>query len=89
MVASFRRRGRNALHKRGPTPLVAPEHSARLRDSAVAPDTSREPGGMNLPGIRLQPLAGRLNGLRAVPVSGNWSVTFRFDDGSAVDADDH
>ncbi len=30
---------------------------------------------------------GRLKGHWAVSVSGNWRVTFRFEDGAAVDAD--
>lgn len=30
---------------------------------------------------------GRIGGLYAVSVSGNWCVTFRFEDGSAVDVD--
>ena len=42
---------------------------------------------MNLPGFRLHPLAGQLSGYYAVSVSGNWRVTFRFEDGHAVDVD--
>ena len=42
---------------------------------------------MNLPGFRLHELRGRLKGHCAVSVSGNWRVTFRFEDGSAVDVD--
>ncbi len=42
---------------------------------------------MDLPGFRLHELKGRLKGRHAVSVSGNWRVTFRFEDGSAVDVD--
>ena len=42
---------------------------------------------MNLPGFRLHALKGDLEGHFAVAVSGNWRVTFRFDDGQAVDVD--
>ena len=42
---------------------------------------------MNLPGFRLHELKGRQKGRYAVSVSGNWRVTFRFEDGSAVDVD--
>ena len=38
---------------------------------------------MNLPGFRLHELKGHW----AVSVSGNWRVTFRFENGSAVDVD--
>jgi proteic killer suppression protein len=42
---------------------------------------------MNIPGFRLHPLKGSLSGYWAVSVSGNWRVTFRFDNGHAVDVD--
>ena len=42
---------------------------------------------MNLPGFRLHELKGPLKGHHAVSVSGNWRVTFRFEDGAAVDVD--
>ena len=59
----------------------------RLEETCVALDRSRGPEGMNLPGFRLHGLKGRLRGHYAVLVSGNWRVTFRFEDGSAVDVD--
>ncbi len=42
---------------------------------------------MDLPGFRLHALKGRLKGHYAVSVSGNWRVTFRFEDGAAADVD--
>lgn len=42
---------------------------------------------MNLPGLRLHPLKGSLKGHWAVWVSGNWRVTFSFEEGDAVDVD--
>jgi proteic killer suppression protein len=42
---------------------------------------------MNVPGFHLHPLKGSLSGYWAVSVSGNWRVTFRFDNGHAVDVD--
>lgn len=42
---------------------------------------------MNLPGFRLHALSGSLRGHYAVRVSANWRVTFRFEDGDAVDVD--
>ena len=50
-------------------------------------DRSSGPQDMNLPGFRLHPLAGQLRGYYAVSVSGNWRVTFRFEDGHAVEVD--
>jgi len=42
---------------------------------------------MNLPGYRFHPLEGRRQGTFAVSVSGNWRLTFRFEDGEALDVD--
>ena len=37
------------------------------------------------PGLQLHPLTGNRRGTWAVRVSGNWRLTFRFEDGEAVD----
>ena len=59
----------------------------KLRDILATLDQSRGPEGTNLPGFRLHELKGSLKGHLAVSVSGNWRVTFRFEDGAAVDVD--
>jgi proteic killer suppression protein len=66
---------------------VAPAHVEKLRDILVVLDRSRGPDDMNVPGFRLHPLKGSLSGYWAVSISGNWRVTFRFDNGHAVDVD--
>jgi len=87
MIASFRHRGLKALYE-GRTPRwVAPAHVAKLRDILAALDLSRGPEGMDLPGFRLHALKGGLKDHYAVSVSGNWRVTFRFEDGAAADVD--
>lgn len=40
---------------------------------------------MNLPGFRLHKLSGDMDGHYAVSVSGNWRVTFRFENGRAIE----
>ena len=42
---------------------------------------------MALLGFGLHPLKGKLKGLWAVRVSGNWRVVFRFENGNAYDVD--
>ncbi len=66
---------------------MAPERVEKLRDILGALDRSRGPECMNLPGFRLHALKGRMKGHYAVTGSGNWRVTIRFEDGSAVDVD--
>jgi toxin HigB-1 len=50
-------------------------------------DEATGPGNMDLPGFRLHPLKGDLEGYWSVSVSGNWRVIFRFDGGDACDVD--
>ena len=87
MIASFRHRGLKALYNGRTVRRVASEHVRKLTDILAALDRSRGPEGMDLPGFRIHELKGRLKGHYAVSVSGNWRVTFRFEDGSAVDVD--
>ena len=42
---------------------------------------------MDLPGLRLHPLKGRLKGRWSVTVSGNWRVTFAFSGKDAIQVD--
>ena len=66
---------------------VAPEHTQKLTRILAVLDRSRTPQDMDIPGFRLHPLSGELRGHYAVSVSGNWRVTFRFEDGHAADVD--
>ncbi len=50
-------------------------------------DMAKHPSDVNLPGYRLHPLKGDLKGMWSVTISGNWRVTFRFEDGDAFDVD--
>ena len=87
MIASFRHRGLKALYDGRTARRVAPEHIQKLRDILAVLDRSRRPRDVDIPGFRLHPLRGRLKGHYAVAVSGNWRVTFRFEEGDVVDVD--
>jgi proteic killer suppression protein len=47
-------------------------------------DSAKSPDDMGLPGWRLHPLSGNLNGHWAVWVDKNWRMTFTFDGENAV-----
>ena len=87
MILSFRHRGLEALYEGRTARRVGSEHVHKLRDILAALDRSRRPTDMDLPGFRLHPLKGELRGHYAVRVSGNWRVTFRFEEGQALDVD--
>ena len=84
-IASFCRRGLKAFYEEGESRHVSPAHQEKLRDILAALDHGSGPEDMNLPGFHLHLLKGKLKGHHAVSVSGNWRVTFRFEDGRAVD----
>ena len=87
MIRSFRHRGLKALHDGRTAGRVARQHVDKLRDILAVLDRSRTAQDTDLPGFRLHALKGVLKGHYAVSVSGNWRVTFRFEDGHAVDVD--
>jgi len=63
--------------------VVQASHSKRLRMQLAALDTARVIDDMDLPGFRLHPLKGNMQGRRSTSVSANWRLTFEFYDGDA------
>ena len=60
---------------------------AKLVRILTALDQSGNPDEMNIQGFRWHPLKGQMKGHYSVSVSANWRVTFRFEDGYALDVD--
>jgi len=87
VIKSFRHRGLKVLYEGGRGGKVSANHVAKLLRILTALDRASDPEGMDIPGFRLHPLKGDLKGHYAVSVSGNWRVTFRFENGHAVDVD--
>jgi proteic killer suppression protein len=58
-----------------------------VEDILARLDEADTPQAMNLPGYRLHPLKGDLQGLWSVTVRANWRVVFRFEDGDAFDVE--
>jgi proteic killer suppression protein len=57
----------------------------------AALDTAQTIEDMDVPGFRLHPLKGNRKGCWAIDVSGNWRITFRFEEGHVyvVDYEDY
>jgi toxin HigB-1 len=87
MIQSFRSRSLKALYDGKTAKRIAASQVERLRDILAMLDHAVRPGDMDVPGFRLHPLKGTLKGHWAISVSGNWRVTFRFEDGHVVDVD--
>ena len=87
MIKTFRHRDSKALYEGDRAAKVAPAHIAKLLRILTILDRRGGPDGVDLPEIQLHPLRGALRGHHAVSVSGNWRVTFRFEDGHTADVD--
>ncbi len=83
VVKSFSHKGLEKFFNTGSTAGIQPEHRKKLRLQLVALDTAQTIEDMDIPGCRLHPLKGNRKGHWAIDVSGNWRMTFRFEDGNA------
>lgn len=84
MIRTFRHKGIEAFFRTGSTAGVQAKHVTRLRFQLARLSVASEAKDMNAPGWKLHPLKGRLKDHWAVSVSGNWRLTFTFEDGDAV-----
>jgi len=86
MIRSFRHRGLKKLYA-GDDRRVSADQRQRIRDVLFHLDQAHAPTDLDLPGYRLHRLKGELRGLWSVTISGNWRLTFRFEEGDAFDVD--
>jgi toxin HigB-1 len=70
MIRSIRHKGLKRLHEDDYPRGVIMEHAKKLRDILARLDAAGTVSDMDLPGLRLHPLKGRLKGFWAVTVSG-------------------
>lgn len=84
MIKSFRHKGIEQYFKTGSKAGIQAKHAERLRKQLFALDSAKVPQDMNAPGWRLHRLRGELENHWAVDVSGNWRLTFAFENEDAV-----
>ena len=87
MIRSFRHRGLRRLYERDDPSRVAASLADRIALVLADIDDAIKPKDIDLPGYRLHPLKGNMKGMWSISVSGNWRITFRFDDGDVYDVD--
>lgn len=83
MIISFKHKGLKQFYEIGRVSGIQASHKKRLRMMLVALDTATNIRDMDIPGFRLHPLKGNRKGIWSITVSGNWRITFRFEDGNA------
>lgn len=81
MIKSFAHKGLEDFFLTGTPKGVQAKHAARLALLLDRLDRARIVGDMEYPGSGLHRLKGDLQDHWSVRVSGNWRLTFRFDNG--------
>lgn len=91
VIKGFTHKGLEEFFHSGSKKGIQPEHARKLADILDRLEASADIQDMAYPGSGLHPLKGDLKGHWAVKVSGNWRVTFKFENGdaSAVDYVDY
>jgi len=84
VIKSFRHKGIKKFFETGTKAGSQPRHAGKLSRQLAALDEAEEPKDMDLPGWELHDLKGDMEGHWAVSVSGNWRLTFTFEDGDAL-----
>jgi len=91
VIKSFRHKGVERFFKTGSKAGITAAYAPKLARQLAALNVARESSDMNVPGWGLHPLKGRLSNHWSVSVSGNWRLTFTFNEGDVelVDYQDY
>jgi toxin HigB-1 len=87
MIKSFQHKGLERFFYDGDRRGIQAQHAQRITDILDRLDASVVVQDMNYPGSGLHQLKGTLKNHWSVRVSGNWRITFRFQDGNAYVVD--
>ncbi|WP_457675852.1 type II toxin-antitoxin system RelE/ParE family toxin [Thiolapillus sp.] len=79
MIKSFRHKGLERYFLNGKKSGIQPSHADRLSRQLAVLNRATCPEDVNLSGWRLHPLQGDLKDHWSITVSGNWRLTFRFE----------
>ena len=79
-IKGFPHKGLARFFTKGTKSGIQAKHADRLRLILGRLNVATEPRDMRLPGLELHELRGRRKGAGVVKVSGNWRITFVFED---------
>ncbi len=83
----FRHKGLKRFFETGSKKGIQIDHARRLSQQLAALDEAELVDDMDQPGWNLHPLKGDLDGHWSIKTSGNWRMTFVFEDGDAYVVD--
>ncbi|AWK42707.1 MULTISPECIES: type II toxin-antitoxin system RelE/ParE family toxin [Photorhabdus] len=81
MIKSWKHKGLRKYYEKGTTAGIVAHHANRLDLLLNALDLASGLNDLSLPSFQLHPLTGDRKSIWAVSVSGNWRLTFEFNDG--------
>jgi proteic killer suppression protein len=84
MIQSFRHKGIEQFFRTGSKAGIQPKHAAKLGLQLSMLNQAKIAADMDAPGWRLHALKGDMAGHWTIWVSGNWRLTFAFEDENAV-----
>ena len=87
MIRSFKHRGLKRLYERGDRSGIRPDLAHTIAEILTVLNAATSPQALNLPGYRLHPLKGDMQGLWSVTVRANWRIIFRFEGTDAFDVE--
>ncbi len=87
MIKSFEHKGLEKYFNDGNKSGIQPNHALKIGDVLDQLDAAIEIRDMNFPGSNLHRLKGNLQDHWSVRVSGNWRITFKFENGDAYVVD--
>jgi len=87
MIRSFKHRGLKRLYERDDRSGLRPDFVDTVQEILTVLDDAASPQELDLPGYRLHPLKGDLEGFWSVTVRANWRIIFRFEGADAFDVE--
>lgn len=84
MILSFEHKGLKKFYETGSKAGIQAQHAKRLRLMLSALVTATSIDDMDIPGFKLHKLKGSRKTLWSICVSGNWRITFNFENGNAT-----
>lgn len=87
MIRTFKNKALGKLFKNNIGKGIPKELEKKLRVRLEAIDAASTINDIRLPGYDLHELKGDRKGIWSIKVSGNWRITFKFEEGEVYDVD--
>ncbi len=84
MIKSWKHKGLKRFFESGNTSGIQVKHVKKLREQLSVLNAAEMALDLRLPGYKWHELTGNRKGCYAITVSGNWRLTFYFEDSDAI-----